>query len=193
MKYLKLFENFNEPDIEDAKWIIIRYLGEVENIEIDPKYNTKNLSIFEISEELSEEQINRCKEHLKEEGFFLSEPGMIDQDDDKFIVGIGNSVKEYCINWLNDNFSNMEAVNSKNFPGTVLYRYEPKDNVLLHDKTNNKVYVNYRKIWAFLERYFDLDDQEIQELTEEWLKDTYNLNVPTTRFGSYYERFEKSE
>ena len=118
---------------------------------------------------------------------------MIDQDDDKFIVGIGNSVKEYCINWLNDNFSNMEAVNSKNFPGTVLYRYEPKDNVLLHDKTNNKVYVNYRKIWAFLERYFDLDDQEIQELTEEWLKDTYNLNVPTTRFGSYYERFEKSE
>ncbi len=87
----------------------------------------------------------------------------------------------------------MEAVPSKSFPNTVLYRHDLKDNVLLYDKTNNKVYVNYQKIWAFFEHYFDLDEKDIQEITEQWISETYNLNLPTTRFGNYYGHFEKCE
>jgi hypothetical protein len=191
MKYIKLFENFNNDILEDAKWIVISHLGEVKEVEVP----AKNLLMFELLEEPSEEQINKCREHLKEEGFFLSDPGLIDfYDHEKhFIVGIGNSVKEYCINWLNDNFSGLEAVPSKSFPNTVLYRHDLKDNVLLYDKTNNKVYINYQKIWAFLEHYFDLDENDIQEITEQWISETYNLNATTTRFGVYYGRFEKCE
>ena len=67
MKYLKLFENFNELDIQDAKWIVISHLGEVEEIEIDPKWNAKNLFEFELQEIPTKEQIESCIEHLEQE------------------------------------------------------------------------------------------------------------------------------
>lgn len=89
MKYIKLFENFNNDLLEDAKWIVISHLGEVKEVKI----NAKNLLLFELSEEPSEEQIDKCREHLKEEGFFLDDPGLI------------------------------VSYASKNFPNTVLYRY----------------------------------------------------------------------
>jgi hypothetical protein len=207
MKYIKLFENFNENlKIEDAKWIIISHLGEVKEVEINPKYNAKNLLMFELLEEPTDDQIKNCREHLfpedEEKGFFLDDP-YTDEDFKVYcLVGIGKTIKEYCINWLNDNFSNMEAVPSKNFPNTVLYRHDLKDNVLLYDKTNNKVYVNYRKIYAFFEYYFGLDEKEILDITLEWVKqnvrlpvsDTHKLNdVKATRFGTYQGRFEKCE
>ena len=176
MKYLKLFENFNEPDIQDAKWIVIRYLGELETIEIDPKWNAKNLLSFELNEEPTKEQIIKCREHLNDEGFFLFIKNNI------CIVGIGNTIKEYCINWLNDNFSNMDIVESKDRPGYILYRYETKDNVLIYNKKNQKVYISYNKIWSFFESYFSMESVEIQELTEEWLSEAYNLKGVTTTY-----------
>ena len=78
---------------------------------------------------------------------------------------------------------------------TPLYNPEDKfwddlENVLLYDKTNNKVYVN-TNIWGFFEHYFGLDEYEIKEILDKWVKETYKLDVPTTRFGTYYGRFEK--
>ena len=201
MKYLKLFENFNDDlDIYDAKQIVITHLGEVKEVEINPKWNAKGILILELLEEPTEDQIKSCKKHLfpedEEKGFFLHR--IFEHDwaamENKVVVGIGSSIEDYCISWLNSNYSNMEAVPSKNFPNTVLYRHDLKDNVLLYDKTNEKVYVNYRKIYAFFEYYFDLDEQEILDITKEWMSDTYKLNgVTATRFGFYYERFEKCE
>ena len=176
MKYIKLFENFNEPDIQDAKWIVISHLGEVEKIEIDPKWNAKNLLMFKLSEEPTKEQIIKCREHLNDDGFFLDDPGLIG-----IVVGIGNSVKDYCINWLNDNFSNMDVVKSKDRAGYILYRYAAKDNILVYYKKNEDVYINYNKIWSFFESYFSMEYKEIQELTEEWLSEAYNLKGVTTQ------------
>jgi len=210
MKYIKLFENFNNDTLEDAKWIIISHLGEVIEVEIDPKWNAKNLLKFELYEEPTENQIESCREHLKKEDLFLTGFDFVEFDpytDEDFkvycLVGIGKTIKEYCINWLNDNFSNMEAVPSKNFPNTVLYRHDLKDNVLLYDKTNNKFYVNYRKIYAFFEYYFGLDEKEILDITLEWIKQNVRLpvsddveklnDVTVTRFGTYQGRFEKCE
>jgi hypothetical protein len=182
MKYLKLFENFNEPDIQDAKWIVISHLGELENVEIDPKWNAKNLLSFELNEEPTKEQIEKCREHLNDEGFFLDDPGFINTNNDICIVGTGNSLKEYCINWLNDNFSDMDVVQSKDKPGYILYRYVDKNNILVYDKKNEYVYINYNKIWSFFENYFSMESEEIQELTQEWLSEAYNLKGVTTFF-----------
>ena len=204
MKYIKLFEDFNEElDIYDAKLIVINHLGEVKEVEINPKWNAKNLLMFELLEEPTDDQIKSCKKHLfpedEEKGFFLHRG--FEFFENTVLVGIGSSIEDYCISWLNLNYSNMEEVKSKSFPGTVLYRYEEKDNVLLYDETNRKVYVN-TNIWAFFEHYFDLDEDEIRKILDKWVKETYNLvyekegeiiPVPTTRFGTYYGRFEKCD
>lgn len=198
MKYIKLFEDFNEElDIYDAKQIVISHLGEVKEVEIDDnKWNANDILILELLEEPTNKQIEDCKKHLfpeyEEKGFFLHR--IFEHDwasmEYKFVVGIGRSIEDYCISWLNSNYSDMESVKSESFPGTVLYRYEEKDNVLLYDETNSKVYVN-TNIWAFFQEYFDLDEEEIKEILDTWVKETYKLDVPTTRFGTYYGRFEK--
>jgi len=203
MKYIKLFENFTSDDRDDVIEHIISAFAksfeeepiEVKEVPFNKKFkDTSMFQLFQLSEEPSEDMINNLKVRLEYEGYqFLL-------DDLKLII-TEKPLKEACIDWLNANYSGMEVVQSKSFPNTVLYRYEPKDNVLLYDKTNNKVYVNYPKIWAFFEHYFEdemkyyfeMGEQDIQELTQQWISETYNLNVPTTRFGNYYGRFEKCE
>jgi hypothetical protein len=177
MKYIKLFENFDGgTHIEDAKWIVISHLGELEEIEIDPKWNAKNLFEFELQKIPTEEQIEKCRQHLREEGFFLD----INENSIAGITGVGKSLKDYYINWLNENFSNMDIFESKDRPGFILYRYVAKDNVFIYDKKNAEVYINYNKIWSFFESYFSMEYKEIQELTEEWLSEAYNLKGVTT-------------
>ena len=169
MKHLKLFENFKNIDIDDAKWIVISHLGEVEEVEIDTKWNAKNFLKFELIEEPAKEQIEKCREHLNEEGFFL----FIDKD--MCIVGVGNSIKEACINWLDENYGDLEKVDSKNHEGAIIYRYETGDNIIFHQRSD--AYIHNDKIWKFLNLVLHLNKSKKQEVIKEWLSKTYNLKV----------------
>ena len=51
---------------------------------------------------------------------------------------------------------------------------------MVYDRKNEFVYINYDDIWEFLKEGFRLKYDEIQELTEEWLGETYNLRGITT-------------
>ena len=46
---------------------------------------------------------------------------------------------------------------------------------MIHNRKNNKVYINYDEIWEVLEDVFNLEYSEIQELIKEWLFEVYNL------------------
>ena len=89
------------------------------------------------------------------------------------------SLKETFIDWLKTNYSGMEVVDSRDYQDIVLYRYEPKDNMLFYNKKNREVWVRYDFIWSFF-KYFSLNDQEIKGITEEWLSEAYNLKGITT-------------
>jgi hypothetical protein len=124
--------------------------------------------------------------------YMIEEHGLHLTTEGGMIVLTEKPIEDTCIDWLNVNYSKLEAVDSMNYKGNVLYRYEQKDNILFHDMTNEKVYIN-SKIWSFFEDYFGMYDNEIQELTEKWVSEAYNLNLTTTRFGFYHGRFEKCE
>ena len=185
MKYLKLFENFNEPDIEDAKWIIIRYLGEVETIEIDPKWNAKNLLSFVLLEKPTRDEIINCREHLKDEGFFLHIPE--NNIDSKFIiVGIGETLEEYLTKWLDDNFGNLKKINYgttafftedhsltkidvTDIPRSVIFYTDPVSLSYTFTK------VNWEKLWQFLDHDLFLNRDQIREILKKWIEKTYGL------------------
>ena len=178
MKHNKLFENFNqETDMYDALHIVISHLGEVEEVEIDPKWNVKNLLKLNRLDGIKEGnniKVEKCRKHLEEEGFFLYEPPNR-VPGDFILVGIGNSIKEYCINWLNENFSGMDVVPSKLHTNYMLYRYEPKSNILFYNKEKETVYIHRALIWSFFENILCIDYNTIGEITMEWLSETYNL------------------
>ena len=81
--------------------------------------------------------------------------------------------------FLNE-FNNLDIVQSKENPYLTLFRYEKGNNMMIYDRKNDEVYINYDVIWSFLEDVFGLKYVEIQELTQEWLSETYNLRGITT-------------
>lgn len=180
MKYIKLFENFNEePYLEDAKWIILSHIGEVKEIEIDPKWNTKNLLKFELSETPSQDKINKCKEHLKEEGFFLSyssnSTGPWESSDPNYFYTTGlGTLEDWCINWLNDNYGNLN-IEKKN--GQIYYIDKDRNIIIEYmESLSGYFYINYTKVWSFFVNIINIKSYEIKPIISKWLKDKYNLS-----------------
>jgi hypothetical protein len=78
------------------------------------------------------------------------------------------------MNFLNM-FNDLDIVQSEEKEYWTLFRYERENNIMVYDKKHNTVYISYRNIWTFLEKGFGLKGYEIQELTQEWFSDIYNL------------------
>ena len=77
-------------------------------------------------------------------------------------------------------FNDLDQVQSEEEPNFTLFRYKPKKNLMVHDRKNKTVYINYKEIWKPL---FDtgLFDPDIKKLTKEWLSSVYNLRGVTPK------------
>ena len=214
MKYLKLFENFNEdPDMDDALQIVITHLGEVEEDEINPIWG-KDILKLELRERPTETQIKECEEHLRgwNEGFFLhlgNWPRDSEDNIDKkypIIVGVGNSIEDYCINWLNNRFGdlkeieqtlNIQVIGPKTFyidrnNQPLFYFYKSIESM---DGSLKTYYISSDKIYLFFKAILDLSREFTDEITKKWLKDKYDLEANSLFWMNYLsmaETFEKS-
>lgn len=64
------------------------------------------------------------------------------------------------------------------------YGYSPSYYLFLHDKIDNLCFFNYEEIWSLFEYGFKLTYRETQEITKQWLYESYNIDVVrTTRCG----------
>lgn len=190
MKYIKLFENFNEEiDIYDAKYIVISHLGEIMHDEDNHKCgNEKDILIFSIGNP-TEDQIQSCAEHLKEEGFFLFITGKgwdASDDETSILVGVGNSFDEWINNWLNRNFGNLKRIDCGNEAFyTEDHSLKEIDNINIPESviffTNIKydrygwTKVNWKKVWRFLDNELFLSRDQIIEILKNWIEKTYGL------------------
>jgi len=82
-------------------------------------------------------------------------------------------------------FDNLDVVQSEEEKNWTLFRYEPKQNLMVYNRKNDYVRINYNEIWSFLEEYFGLNYSQTQQLTEEWLSEVYNLSNITTNSQFY--------
>ena len=178
MKYIKTYESFYNEDDMAREISMLLDPATVERFEFDPKYkDTSMFRAYEVDGEFDTQALVSMRGYMKDEHnlHFTYIEGT-----DKLIILTEKLLKETCIDWLNENYSGLEVVDSKDRPGSVLYRYVPKDNILLYDKKKREVWVRYKLIWAFFKDYFGLDEQEIKGIIEEWLSETYNLRGITT-------------
>ena len=83
-------------------------------------------------------------------------------------------------------FDDLDVVGSEKKPNLTLFRYEKGNNVMIYDRKSDIVYIIYDVIWSFLKKGFDLNYSEIQQLTEEWLSEVYNLRGVTTTDERYF-------
>jgi hypothetical protein len=76
-------------------------------------------------------------------------------------------------------FNDLESVQSEEYEDWTLYRYKKGNNIMIYDRKNEYVYINYNEIWSVLEGKFGLNYSETQELTARWLDEVYNLRGVT--------------
>ena len=77
-------------------------------------------------------------------------------------------------------FDDMDVVQSKSEKDWTLYRYEKGDNLMVYDRKNEYVYIEYSDIWSFLKDGFGLKYSEKQAFTTRWVDEAYNLRGVTT-------------
>ena len=103
----------------------------------------------------------------------------------KAVGGIDNLFKILDINTPMDFlhlFDDLDVVQSEEEPNWTLFRYKPRQNLMIYNRKNNYVYIDYYDIWSVLEEHFGLKYGEIQELTKMWLGEVYNLRGITTKY-----------
>ena len=97
-------------------------------------------------------------------------------------LGFNNDPFEF-LNLFND----LDVIQSEEEENWTLFRYKKHNNLMIYDRKNETVYIDYDEIWSFFNSGFGLEHQEIQGLTKEWLGEVYNLRgVTTYRIGSTY-------
>jgi hypothetical protein len=78
-------------------------------------------------------------------------------------------------------FDDLDVIDSEENPNLTLFRYEIGNNLMVYDDEFDFVYINYSIIWSFLEKVFGFNYSEIQEVTQEWLSEVYDLRGVTTQ------------
>ena len=114
-------------------------------------------------------------DEIKEYGF---------KDTAEMVGGIDNLFKILNIKTPMDFlhlFDDLDVILSEEWPELTLFRYQPKHNLMIYDRKNRCVYINYYEIWSVLKEHFGLNKTEIQELTKIWLDEVYNLRRITTQ------------
>jgi hypothetical protein len=76
-------------------------------------------------------------------------------------------------------FNNLEVVQSEERPEWMLYRSEMGKKMMIYNKENDVVYINYNVIWSFFKGGIGLKYDEILDIMKKWLDEVYNLRGVT--------------
>ena len=77
-------------------------------------------------------------------------------------------------------FDDLNVVESEKNKNWMLYSYQPEKILIIYNIGNGGVFINFYEIWGVLKYGFGLNQSEIEELTQKWFSDTYNLRVSST-------------
>ena len=182
MKYIKLFENFNnEEDIlEDIKWILVEIDN---NPELLRNEINGNLLFYKVDNNYSNEDLNTVVSRLEDIGYEIStytHYGMVLIKSDYFK---DKTIKGVCLQWLNekfgklkivdDNIARKEAIDYVDDNGEIIIRFYKQ-----RDKDDNFL-INNDLVWSLFNKGFILSYHNTQEILSTWLEETYELTGMT--------------
>jgi hypothetical protein len=126
---------------------------------------------------ITENQVDKIKSKIHEyvKKYGIEKCREIFGDKVLFTIGFNNDPMEF-LNF----FNNLDVVQSVEKENWTLFRYEKGKNLMIYNRKNDRVYIDYDQIWSVLGNDFGLNHNEVQRLTEEWVGVVYNLRGVTT-------------
>jgi len=90
-----------------------------------------------------------------------------------------DKLKHKIINYLNKEYSGLIRYETDRWEDLIFYMKDGKF-IFEYNKKNGYVFISYGIIWSFLETYFGLEYEEIQDITKEWVEEQFKSEVTTT-------------
>jgi len=76
-------------------------------------------------------------------------------------------------------YNDLNAVKSEEDPNYILFRYKKGNNIMVYNRKNEDVFINYNEIWPVLRMEFGLEWNAIKPLIEKWLSKVYDMRGVT--------------
>jgi uncharacterized protein YegL len=92
---------------------------------------------------------------------------------------MNDKLKHIALNYLNKEYSGLVRYETDKWKDYIFFMKDGKT-IYEYNKKNGEVYISYEHIWSFLESFFGLEYEEIQDLTKEWVEEQFKLDVTTT-------------
>jgi hypothetical protein len=94
-----------------------------------------------------------------------------------------DKLKHKIINYLNKEYSGLIRYETDRWEDLIFYMKDDKF-IFEYNKKNGYAFISYGIIWSFLETYFGLEYEEIQDITKEWVEEQFKSEVTTTGYAS---------
>jgi hypothetical protein len=126
---------------------------------------------------ISENQVDKIKSKIHEyvKKYGIQKCREIFGDKVLFTIGFNNNPMEF-LNLFND----LDVVQSVEKENWTLFRYEKGKNLMIYNRRTDNVFINYDQIWSVLQKDFELNYNDTQQLAEDWVGVVYNLREATT-------------
>jgi hypothetical protein len=103
-----------------------------------------------------------------------------------------DNLKHKIIKYLNSEYPELEQFETEEYPRYIFFMKDRKV-IFDYDKKNGYVFISNDEIWSFLESFFGLEYEEIQDLTKQWVEEHYKLRATTTNIDAYRKSISVEE
>ena len=190
MKWIKLFENFENDKLDDAKDILRLHLGEFEEVnfiggdlQVEMSESLKDrIRVYKLLESPNVRDLIAFEEHFNEEeieGVFYN----VNLDwytGQVAIIGIGESIEKFLGEWLRERFSNLKKVDSPGGRSQSFYREESGPGVFYYyenDGQDKYAYISFQSIWGFFRTVLCLEERQIRTIVHDWILEEFDLDL----------------
>jgi len=184
MKYIKLFENFDniEDVLEDIKWILVEL---DDNPELLRNELNGILLFYKVNHDYTVEENITAERRLKDIDYEILKDtnyGMVLIKSDYFK---DKTIKEVCLQWLNEKFGKLKIVNDDNsvFSRSSINYVDDNGEIIIkfykHRDKDDNFLINNDLVWSLFNKGFTLSYNDTQEILSTWLEETYELTGMT--------------
>ena len=109
----------------------------------------------------------------------------------KYII-TESKLQEVALLWMNKSFhpDKLEVFTSEDFPNSIFYK---KDGIVVmeQDLVHKDFWFDYDKICSFFNKFFNIDNKEINTILRLWLNETLKLyGYEPFCMGKHWSRWE---
>ncbi len=182
MRYIKLFEDFSFSDkLEEAKWIAISHLGELEEVEVSLPASEglkERLRIYRILGSPNVKDLNAFEEHMSGEAEGISWSADISWHKERRLSLVaGMTIDDFMRAWLEERFSDLKRWDRQEGKKTEVFYLMPNGvPAFMYVEGERDCSLRWDRVWFFFGE-MGIEEFAARKIIKEWVKSITGLEL----------------